>query len=288
MADKSFIQMKLDKDNALNELKQVVPGLRALQYYHDNPDSSFANTLDLLAEDVVPFYAAHKYGAEPEDYVKEAFLVGMTPTKASAAKKFVKKHPDYDYYNFGNDLYYTKGDNEYGYRYGQGRPVNDLEMDMHEYLDGYDYPNIKEVIRDIDESANTNIPPSPYDLDNPNVNKSIEFSNHLQDLRNDKRMIEMAKLSNNYNVTLSDGTKLNRNNINNLLNKIDVEIKQTISDINVHNANMDFLPEYSEFGAPSVDINNLEEIGNNIYPKQNEYYNKHNIKNYNLKYPYRE
>jgi len=81
MADKSFIEFKLNP----NAIKDIVPGLRALEYYHDNPDSSFTNSLDLLAEDVVPFYAAHKYGANPGDFIKEAILLAL-PTGARATK----------------------------------------------------------------------------------------------------------------------------------------------------------------------------------------------------------
>lgn len=90
MADKSYIELKLDPDKMKEELRGIIPGYRALEYFHNNPDSSFTNTLDLLAEDVVPFYAAYKYGAEPEDYIKEALLFGA-PINAPAAKKQLSK-----------------------------------------------------------------------------------------------------------------------------------------------------------------------------------------------------
>lgn len=82
MADKPYIEFRLNPDKLKEELRGIVPGYRALEYFHNNPDSSFTNTLDLLAEDVVPFYAAHKYGAGPGDYIKEAVLMGMPIPKA--------------------------------------------------------------------------------------------------------------------------------------------------------------------------------------------------------------
>lgn len=156
MADKSFIQMKLDKDNALNELKQVVPGLRALQYYHDNPDSSFANTLDLLAEDFVPFYAAHKYGAEPEDYIKEAFIIGMTPAKAQQMKQYIAKHPNDKYVNNYNNVF-RMGDDGFGMT-----PASDqyYRPDFPGGKGYQEYKDVNQLLDDIDKSLN--VPQTPY------------------------------------------------------------------------------------------------------------------------------
>lgn len=87
MSDKPYIKFRLNPDKLKEELRGIVPGYRALEYFHNNPDSSFTNTLDLLAEDVVPFYAAHKYGAGPGDYIKEAVLMGM-PIPANKFKVY--------------------------------------------------------------------------------------------------------------------------------------------------------------------------------------------------------
>lgn len=79
-SEKSWLEFKFNKEQAKEQLKQTIPGLRALMYMHDNPESSALETLDLAAEDFVPFYAATKYGAEPSDFAKEALLIG-TPVK---------------------------------------------------------------------------------------------------------------------------------------------------------------------------------------------------------------
>ena len=110
--EKSWLEFKFNKEQAKEQLKQTIPGLRALMYMHDNPESSALETLDLAAEDFVPFYAATKYGAEPSDFAKEAMLLGLMrlPDIASKAKRSVARNKDREYYNSNQNLYYKDKD----------------------------------------------------------------------------------------------------------------------------------------------------------------------------------
>ena len=110
--EKSWLEFKFNKEQAKEQFKQTIPGLRALMYMHDNPESSALETLDLAAEDFVPFYAAAKYGAEPSDFAKEAMLLGLMrlPDIASKAKRSVARNKDREYYNSNQNLYYKDKD----------------------------------------------------------------------------------------------------------------------------------------------------------------------------------
>jgi hypothetical protein len=65
------------KEELIAELLGLIPGGRALKNFHDNPEGPISETLSLAAEDVVPFYAAAKNGADVEDILKEAAILGV-------------------------------------------------------------------------------------------------------------------------------------------------------------------------------------------------------------------
>lgn len=89
---KPYVTFELPtKEELLGMLMGIIPGARALKNMHDNPEGSAAETLDLLAEDVVPFYAAAKNGADWDDYAKEAALM-FTPVKGP--RRAVHKNPN--------------------------------------------------------------------------------------------------------------------------------------------------------------------------------------------------
>ena len=293
MADKSFIQMKLDKDNALNELKQVVPGLRALQYYHNNPDSSFANTLDLLAEDIVPFYAAHKYGAEPEDYVKEAFLVGMTPGKVKAVKNYIKNHPNAKFENVSNELYdigtpdSPRGEprvNKPGY------VGNFFEEEMNRVTHGepnFRYNSVNDLLTDINESSKfpikEDISAWGLDINDPTkIKQSTRLSKHkelydkldeLEYLREIRESVQTQKNLNAYNNMNTTYGTVKPSNVDNILAQIDKDIKSITNDINLYNSNIDFQQE----PYPYIDANKSYNENINEFMKE---------QTKNLKYPY--
>lgn len=110
--EKSWLEFKFNKEQAKEQLKQTIPGLRALMHMHDYPESNALETLDLAAEDFVPFYSAIKYGAEPSDFAKEAMLLGLMkwPDIASKAKRSVVRNKDREYYNSNQNLYYMDKD----------------------------------------------------------------------------------------------------------------------------------------------------------------------------------
>lgn len=69
----------------------LIPGARALKYYHDNPEGSATEFADLLAEDIVPEYrnlikpALTGEDIDWEDAAKEAALIG-TPVKGKRGR----------------------------------------------------------------------------------------------------------------------------------------------------------------------------------------------------------
>ena len=65
------------KEELIAELLGLIPGGRALKNFHDNPEGPASETLSLAAEDVVPFYGAAKNGADVEDILKEAVMLGV-------------------------------------------------------------------------------------------------------------------------------------------------------------------------------------------------------------------
>ena len=72
-----------------------IPGARAIKYYHDNPEGSAAEFVDLLAEDIIPEYrnlikpALTGEDIDWESAVKEAAIFGIPMPYT----KFPKGHP---------------------------------------------------------------------------------------------------------------------------------------------------------------------------------------------------
>jgi len=65
------------KEELIASILDLIPGYRALQYFRDNPESPATETLKLAAEDIVPFYAAAKNGADAEDFLKELAMAAV-------------------------------------------------------------------------------------------------------------------------------------------------------------------------------------------------------------------
>lgn len=167
--EKSWLEFKFNKEQAKEQLKQTIPGLRALMYMHDNPESSALETLDLAAEDFVPFYSAIKYGADPSDFAKEAMLLGLIrhvggPSKSELIKE-IKNNPNREWYNSNQDLYYK--DNN-------GNIVNydspDYTPDMNNIRK---YNSYQDVLDDIDNTQEAILAAKPLrdkwrELQDPN------------------------------------------------------------------------------------------------------------------------
>ena len=82
----------VDKDKIKQNILETIlslPGARALKNFHDNPEGNITETLDLLAEDIVPFYGNYRNGGDISDYVKEAAMLGIPMPYT----KFPKGHP---------------------------------------------------------------------------------------------------------------------------------------------------------------------------------------------------
>ena len=82
----------IDKDKIKQNILETIlslPGARALKNFHDNPEGNALETLDLLAEDIVPFYGNYRNGGDIGDYVKEAAMLGIPMPYT----KFPKGHP---------------------------------------------------------------------------------------------------------------------------------------------------------------------------------------------------
>lgn len=75
MADKSFIEFRLDPDNIKEELSQLIPYYETLKYYHENPDAPISETAKVAAQET-PILGSILRG-EPVNAAKEAIIMGM-------------------------------------------------------------------------------------------------------------------------------------------------------------------------------------------------------------------
>ena len=76
MADKSFIEFRLDPDNIKEELSQLIPYYETLKYYHENPDAPISETAKVALNET-PFIGSLLRG-EPVNAAKEAFIVSYS------------------------------------------------------------------------------------------------------------------------------------------------------------------------------------------------------------------
>lgn len=200
--EKSWLEFKFNKEQAKEQLKQIIPGLRALMNMYENPESSALETLDLAAEDFVPLYAATKYGADPSDFAKEAFLMGIPMSAGVKTKlyKEVKKNPNREYFNYNGDLYYKdKIRNKDKYVNANDKADKLDAYDWYDNFEGpntnaYKYNNHQEVLNDID--ATNKLYDKLYSL--PPVDDAglqpPTLAQRSRDLVNNKYAIERADL----------------------------------------------------------------------------------------------
>lgn len=204
--NKPFLEFKFDKEKAKEELRNTIPGLRALEYYHQNPDSSITNSLDILAEDFVPFYANTKYGGDVGDYAKEAFMYALPWTNEfNRAKRYISTYPNKEYYISDMHDVYAKTTKGYT-RISDGSKVGNNQLkvnltkvssaDAMKFVDdskkAYDYFGT----HDINQVADVN----PYLLDN--IDKldqtTKEMRRTAESLGNREEAIEARKKANDY------------------------------------------------------------------------------------------
>jgi hypothetical protein len=246
-----------------------------------------------LAEDIVPFYAAHKYGAEPEDYVKEAFLIGMTPGKVKAINNYIKKHPNAKFENVSNELYdigtpdSPRGEprvNKPGY------VGNFFEEERNRVEHGepyFRYNDVNDLLTDINESSKfpikEDISAWGLDINDPSkIKQSTRLSklkelydklDKLESLRDIRKLVQEQKDLNSYhNMNTTFGT-VKPSTVDNILAQIDKEIKSTTNDINLYNSNIDFQQE----PYPYIDANKSYNENINEFMKE---------QTKNMKYPY--
>lgn len=201
--EKSWLEFKFNKEQAKEQLKQTIPGLRALMHMYENPESNALETLDLVAEDFVPFYSAIKYGAEPSDFAKEAFLMGLpvrSRSNASKVKNEINKNPNREYFNYNGDLYYKakiRNRDKYVNAYDKAD-----KLDAYDWYDNFEGPNTnaykyndyQEVLNDIDASNKLydrlySLPPLDHNGAQP-----PSLVQRSRDLLNNKYAIERADL----------------------------------------------------------------------------------------------
>lgn len=217
-SEKSWLEFKFNKDQAKEQLKQTIPGLRALMYMHDNPESSALETLDLAAEDFVPFYSAIKYGADPSDFAKEAMLLGLIrhvggPSKSELINE-IKNNPNREWYNSNQDLFYK--DNK-------GNLVNydspDYTPDMNNIRKYNSYQDVLDDINNTQDAVLTSksIIDKWYKLQDANavIDNIDDFTSQHPYINAEYggygRVLSYNKLKDNYDeyVNTSGGWKLN-------------------------------------------------------------------------------
>lgn len=268
MADKSFIEFRLDPDNIKEELSQLIPYYETLKYYHENPDAPISETAKVALNET-PFIGSLLRG-EPVDAAKEAFIMGLTPTKIKSIKNYVNKHPNAKYTNSANELYDISKfvEDEIAKKPGhKGNYAQELEdkMDNGDWMNDYD--NVNEVLTDLNESAK--IPSSPYDFDKPLISKAKDFSTKYFRLKNLKDQLTVMK------------DKMPKDVYESNIYNLDLDIKKTMADINKHNIEMEFAPEFEKYGAPRIDDN----FYSDLIKKLDEYYSDATK---NMKYPYKK
>ena len=220
MADKPYIEFRLNPDKMKEEIKGIIPGYRALEYFRNNPDSSFTNTLDLLAEDVVPFYAAHKYGAGPGDYIKEAVLMGMPIPKAKFKPYFRSGAVDDLQYKFvkaasNSPNFNPKGvvyiDEEGKYFVRNPNTNNLVDMTNYDVVDPNDpYRNYYDATtQDLNNTYNE----YQFMLDNlspAKLKKARRFSGAGEDVQVGKNTYKPLSFYHRYNEVLDEIAELNK------------------------------------------------------------------------------
>lgn len=193
--NKSFIQFRLNPDAIKEELRGIIPGYRAVEYYRNNPDSSITNTLDLLAEDVVPFYAAHKYGANPGDYIKEAVLLG-SPVKYKELRNKVKGNKPNGSWIDANGEFKDVSNAEYN-GYYDWKEENPNEVHFYELEDA------NQALKYIDDSEQyMSTHSNPYDMKNnygsPIFKEAMDLMNMESKIESITNPIDKAKAIKDY------------------------------------------------------------------------------------------
>lgn len=271
MADKSFIEFRLDPDNIKEELSQLIPYYETLKYYHENPDAPISETAKVALNET-PFIGSLLRG-EPVNAAKEAFIMGLTPTKIKSIKNYVNKHPNAKYENIGNEIYdIGTPDTPRGTpRVNKpGERGNFFEEEMDRVTHGepnFMYQNTNDFLNDLEESAK--IPSSPYDFDKPLISKAKDLSYEIFRLKNLKDQLTEMK------------DKMPKDVYESNIYNLDLDIKKTMADINKHNIEMEFAPEFEKYGAPRIDDN----FYSDLIKKLDEYYSDATK---NMKYPYQK
>ena len=191
--NKSFIRFRLNPDAIKEELRGIIPGYRAVEYYRNNPDSSITNTLDLLAEDVVPFYAAHKYGANPGDYIKEAVLLG-SPVKYKELRNTVKGNKPNGSWVDINGKFEDVPDARYnGYYDWKEQNPNEVHF--------YELEDANQALKYIDDSEqymSTHTNPYKFDVNNPMIKEAMDLMEMEDNLNKITNPIDKAKATKDY------------------------------------------------------------------------------------------
>lgn len=83
-----FIKMKLE-GSILDKLAEAgIPAMRALKYFHENPEGKATTFFSMLADDFVPFkYQIQSGEATPSSLAKEAILMAMPTREGKAAER---------------------------------------------------------------------------------------------------------------------------------------------------------------------------------------------------------
>lgn len=232
MADKSFIEFRLDPDNIKEELSQLIPYYETLKYYHENPDAPISETAKVALNET-PFIGSLLRG-EPVDAAKEAIIMGM-PIPTTKGKNYIVRDPygpTVERYKFIKDEV-NNPSNTTRYIEPNGTIYEELKTDPSKVID-VDWPNSKPIdkskpdveLYDLDHNTYKDIL-NEYDfiLDNltpsklkkvrrynnageditvgNDVYKPAQFYAHYSDLRSN-----LKKLNNKSSLSTSDQLKL--------------------------------------------------------------------------------
>ena len=78
-----FIKMKLEGSIADRLADAGIPAVRALKYFHDNPEGPASTFFSLLADDFVPFKYTVENDGDWSDYARDALMLALPSSKGS-------------------------------------------------------------------------------------------------------------------------------------------------------------------------------------------------------------
>jgi len=220
MADKSFIEMRLDPEHIKEELAQIIPYHQTLKFFHENPDASISETAKVAAQET-PILGSILRG-KPVDAAKEAIIMGM-PIPKSKERVYITNDP----YGFTAERYKLIKDevnnpsNTTRYIDPHGTIYEELATNPNKVKD-VEYPKSKPFDKSDPDVKLYDLDPATYKemlneydfiLDNlspAKLKKVRRYNNAGEDITVGNDVYKPAQFFNHYNELIDKLMKLNK------------------------------------------------------------------------------